>query len=57
MARQLHNRKWNPVIFDNGFVGMMELKNREWKLVECDTKEEAEQKEKEYYSFWQGSRE
>lgn len=48
MARQLNNGKWNPVVYDGGAVYMRELVNGEWKLVECDTKEEAEVKEKEY---------
>lgn len=52
MARQLNNGKWNPVVYDNGYVGMTVLINGEWKLVECDTKEEAEQEEKEYKEFW-----
>lgn len=52
MARKLQNGKWNPVIFDDGFIGMRELKNGKWNLVECNTKEEAEQKEKEYNNFW-----
>lgn len=52
MAQQLKNGKWNPVIYSNGYVGMTELINGEWKFVECDTEEEAEQKEKEYRDFW-----
>lgn len=52
MARQLNNGKWNPVVYDNGYVGMVDLIDGKWKLVECDTKEEAEQKEKEYRDFW-----
>lgn len=52
MARQLNNGKWNPVIYNNGYVGMTDLVNGEWELVECDTKEEAEHKEKEYRDFW-----
>ena len=52
MARQLSNGKWNPVVYSQGFVGMTELVNGEWKAVECNTKEEAEQKEKEYNDFW-----
>lgn len=52
MAQQLSNGKWNPIVYDQGFVNMVELINDEWKLVECDTKEEAEQKEKEYREFW-----
>lgn len=52
MARQLGNGKWNPVVYCNGFVGMTNLINGEWKLVECNTKEEAEAKEKRYKEFW-----
>ena len=52
MARQLNNGKWNPVVYDNGCVGMMDLIDGEWKLVECSTKEEAEEKEEEYKDFW-----
>lgn len=54
MARQLNNGKWNPVVYDNGYgyIGMTVLINGEWKLVECDTKGEAEQEEKEYKEFW-----
>jgi hypothetical protein len=52
MAQQLSNGKWNPVVFCDGFVNMTELVNDEYRLVECDTQEEAEQKEKEYREFW-----
>lgn len=52
MARKLSNGKWNPVVYSKGFVGMTELIDGKWKTVECDTKEEAEQKEKEYREFW-----
>ena len=52
MARQLSNGKWNPVVYSNGYVGMEYLTNGEWKFVECNTKEEAEEKEKEYREFW-----
>lgn len=52
MAKQLSNGKWNPVIYNNGFVNMVELINNKWQLVECDSKKEAEQKEKEYRNFW-----
>lgn len=52
MARQLKNGKWNPVVYDNGFVSMTYLVDNEWKYVECNTKEDAEQKEKEYREFW-----
>ena len=54
MARQLSNGKWNPVVYDNGFVGMTELKDGQWKFVECDTKEEAEAEETRYKKFWWG---
>ena len=52
VARQLMNGKWNPVVYSNGYVGMTDLINGEWKLVECDTKEDAEHMEKEYRDFW-----
>lgn len=52
MAMQLSNGKWNPVVYDNGFIGMTDLVDGKYILVECDTKEEAEQKEKEYNDFW-----
>lgn len=52
MARQLNNGKWNPVVYDNGYVSMVDLINGEWKLVECDTEEEAKQIEVEYREFW-----
>lgn len=52
MARQLINGKWNPVVYDNGFVGMTELKDGQWNFVECDTKEEAEAEETRYKEFW-----
>lgn len=52
MARQLWNGKWNPVVYDNGYVLMVDLVDGEWKLVECDTQTEAEEKEKEYNDFW-----
>lgn len=48
MARQLDNGKWNPVVYSNGYVGMTNLVDEEWKTVEYDTKEEAEAKEKGY---------
>ena len=56
MAQQLSNGKWNPIVWDNGYVGMVELTNGingVWKPIECDTKEEAEQMEKEYREFWE----
>jgi hypothetical protein len=52
MAQQLSNGKYNPVVWCDGFVNMTELVNDEYRLVECDTQEEAEQKEKEYREFW-----
>lgn len=52
MARQLTNGKWNPVVYSSGYVGMTDLINGEWQFVECDTKEQAEQKENEYREFW-----
>lgn len=52
MARQLFNGNWNPVVWDCGNVYMVELIDNEWKFVECKTREEAEQKEKEYRDFW-----
>lgn len=52
MARKSINGKWIPVIYNKGFVDMVERKNGKWNVIECDTKEEAEQKEKEYCDFW-----
>lgn len=52
MARQLNNGKWNPVVWSNGYVGMTELIDGDWKLLECDTEEEAKQIEVEYREFW-----
>ena len=52
MARQLNNGKWNPVVYDNGFIGMTDLVDGKWVLVERDTKEEAEELEKRYNDFW-----
>lgn len=52
MARQLDNGKWNPVIYSNGYVGMMELIDGEWEFIEYDTEEEAKIKEEEYRDFW-----
>lgn len=52
MARQLYNGNWNPVIWDEGYCHMVELIDGEWKFVECNTKEEAERKEREYRDFW-----
>lgn len=50
MARQNKNGKWNPIIFDHGFIELTELINNEWAYVECDTKEEAEEQEQLYYN-------
>ena len=55
MARKTLDGKYIPVVYDKGFVGMVELKDGEWKVVECDTLEEAEQKENEYKEFWQNA--
>ena len=52
MARQLGNGKWNPIVYDNGCVGMTALTDEGWKLVECNTEEEAEAEEKRYREFW-----
>lgn len=52
MAIQLSNGKWNPIVYDNGYVGMTELKDGEWKTVECDTQVEAEAEERKYKEFW-----
>ena len=52
MARQLSNGKWNPVVYDNGYVGMTELTDEGWRVIECNTKEEAEAEEKRYREFW-----
>lgn len=53
MAEQLQNGKWSPIVWRDGvIVNMIELVNNDFKLVECDTKEEAEQKEKEYNQIW-----
>lgn len=48
MARQNKNGKWQPVIYDHGFVELTELINDKWTYVECDTKEEAEEQERLY---------
>ena len=55
MARKSSDEKYIPVVYDKGFVDMVELKDGKWKVVECDTLEEAEQKEKEYKDFWKDS--
>lgn len=51
MATQNKEGKWNPVIFDRGFIKMTELINNEWEYIECDTQEQAEQLEREYKEF------
>lgn len=56
MARKTSDGKYIPVVYDKGFVDMVELKDGKWKVVECDTLEEAEQKEKEYKEFWKTER-
>ena len=56
MARKTSDGKYIPVVYDKGFVDMVELKDGEWKVVECDTLEEAEQKKKEYKEFWKTER-
>lgn len=49
MAKQLSNGKWTPIIWTTcGHVEMKDLINGKWDVVECNTKEEAEQKEDEY---------
>ena len=55
MARKTLDGKYIPVVYDKGFVDMVELKDGEWKVVECGTLEEAEQKEREYKEFWKDS--
>ena len=55
MARKSLDGKYIPVVYDKGFVAMVELKDGEWKVVEYDTLEESEQKEKEYKEFWENS--
>ena len=56
MTRKTSDGKYIPVVYDKGFVDMVELKDGKWKVVECDTLEEAEQKEKEYKEFWKTER-
>ena len=48
-----HVRGSMPVL--NAIKARLELKDGKWKVVECDTLEEAEQKEKEYKEFWKDS--
>ena len=55
MARKTLEGKYIPVIFDKGFVDMVELKDGEWEVVEYDILEKAEQKEREYKEFWKDS--
>lgn len=55
MAIKTASGKYVPVVYDKGFVDMMELKDGEWQVVECNTLEEAEQKEKEYKEFWKNA--
>ena len=55
MARKTSGGKYILVVYDKGFVDMVELKDSKWKVVECDTLEEAEQKEREYKEFWENS--
>ena len=55
MARKALEGKYIPVIVDKGFVDMVELKDGEWEVVEYDTLEKAEQKEREYKEFWKDS--
>ena len=55
MARKTSDGKYIPVVYDKGFVDMVELKDGEWKVVEYNTLKEAEQKEKEYKEFWQNA--
>lgn len=52
MAEQLQNGKWNPVVWRDGFVNMVELVNDEFRLVECNTLKEAEILEEKYKKFW-----
>ena len=52
MARKLSNGKWNPVVYSSGYVGMVELIKGNWKLIECDTEEEARRMEVSYREFW-----
>ena len=52
MARQLNNGKWNPVVYNNGYVGMVELIDGNWKLIECNDEEEARRMEAAYREFW-----
>ena len=55
MARKTSDGKYIPVVYDKGFVDMVELKDGKWKVVECDMLEEAEQKEREDKEFWKDS--
>lgn len=55
MARKTSDGKYIPVVYDKGFVDMVELKDGEWKVVEYNTLKEAEQKENEHKEFWQNA--
>jgi hypothetical protein len=52
VAEKLSNGKYNPVVWRDGFVNMVELVNDEFQLVECNTLEEAEKLEEEYKKIW-----
>jgi hypothetical protein len=52
VAEKLSNGKYNPVVWRDGFVNMVELVDNEFKLVECNTLEEAEILEEKYKEFW-----
>lgn len=49
MARKNKEGKYIPVIKN---VEMTEIINGKWKTVKCNTLEEAEHLEKDYYEFW-----
>ena len=55
MARKTSDGKYIPVVYDKGFVDMVELKDGECKVVEYNTLKEAEQKEKGHKEFWQNA--
>ena len=52
MAEQLKNGKWSPVVWRDGFVNMVELVGNDYKIIECNTQQQAEEMEKQYYKFW-----
>jgi hypothetical protein len=52
VAEKLSNGKYNPVVWRDGFVNMVELVDDEFQLIECNTLEEAEKLEEEYKKFW-----